>query len=168
MLRIERPPRVGLVVLALALFACGEPHTLAPLSASAAKLAECPTSDSATVVSTLGLDGGVVSIGGTSVVIPAGALTSATSIKLRIPASTYVEIDVKANDLQTFTFAQPITVTIDYSRCASGTLLSAPLTVWHIDPSTKELLEDMHGVDDKVTHRITFTTTHFSGYAVAN
>ena len=80
----------------------------------------------------------------------------------------YNQIDVKANDLQTFTFAQPITVTIDYSRCASGTLLSAPLTVWHIDPSTKELLEDMHGVDDKVTHRITFTTTHFSGYAVAN
>jgi hypothetical protein len=33
---------------------------------------------------------------------------------------------------------------------------------------TKELLEDMGGTDDKVAHRITFTTGHLSGYAVAN
>jgi hypothetical protein len=39
--------------------------------------------------------------------------------------------------------------------------------VWHIDPLTKTFLEDMGGVDDKVARTVTFSTDHFSGYAIA-
>lgn len=159
---------MSLTVVALAVLACNEPHTLVPQSAAGDKLLACPTMDGATTTSTIGALGGAVSLGGTSVVIPAGALLGDTKIQLSVPASQYVEIEVKANDQPTFSFTQAITVTIDYSRCASGTLLTSPHTVWHIDPATHELLENMHGIDDPVTHRITFTTTHFSGYAVAN
>lgn len=161
-------PRVSLVIVAFALVACSEPRTLVPERVDANLLVECPASQESEAVATIGAAGGSVSVGGTSVVIPAGALSGETSIALRIPASRYVEIEVRANDLPTFSFAQPVVVTIDYSRCSSEAVLSAPVTAWHIDPVTKQLLEDMHGVDDKLTHRITFTTTHFSGYAVAN
>jgi hypothetical protein len=40
--------------------------------------------------------------------------------------------------------------------------------VWNIDPSSKELLERMIGVDEKLTHTLIFTTIHLSGYAVAD
>jgi hypothetical protein len=40
--------------------------------------------------------------------------------------------------------------------------------VWYIDPATGTLLENMLGVDNKLTRTITFSTGHLSGYAVAN
>jgi hypothetical protein len=41
------------------------------------------------------------------------------------------------------------------------------LTVWHINPQTKQLLTNMGGVNDAGLRRITFTTDHLSGYAIA-
>jgi hypothetical protein len=41
------------------------------------------------------------------------------------------------------------------------------LTVWHINPQTKQLLTNMNGVNDAALRRITFTTDHLSGYAIA-
>ena len=43
-----------------------------------------------------------------------------------------------------------------------------PLTAWHIDPVTHELLEPMVSIDNKLLHTVTFTTIHLSGYALAN
>jgi hypothetical protein len=60
-----------------------------------------------------------------------------------------------------------VSVAIDYSRCSAAEANKAPLSVWHIDSQTGQLLEPMGGVDDKSTHSITFTTGHLSGYAVA-
>jgi hypothetical protein len=92
---------------------------------------------------------------------------AATTITLTIPASQYMEIEVKANDLTSFLFQQSVSITIDYSRCSAAEASKTPLTVWHIDTQTKRLLENMGGADDKTTHSITFTTGHLSGYAVA-
>jgi hypothetical protein len=107
-------------------------------------------------------------IGATSVSIPTGALTTPTLIQLTIPPSRYMEIDVTAVGFSSFLFQTPITVTIDYSRCSRSDIDQQTLHVYHIDPLTKKLLEDMGGVDDKSSRRITFTTGHLSGYAVAN
>lgn len=79
-----------------------------------------------------------------------------------------MEIDVSAVGFQTFLFQQPVTITIDYSRCGRSDIDQKTLHVFHIDPITKQLLEDMGGVDDKVSQHITFTTGHLSGYAVAD
>ena len=128
-------------------------------------LAVCPTDQSENTSGSIGVLGGTVSLGGTSVLLPLGALLSPTSIELTIPASQYMEIEVTANG-GSLRFLRPITVTIDYSRC-SADVQQKQLSVWNIDPDSKALLENMGGIDNKLTHQIIFTTIHLSGYALA-
>lgn len=178
--RSVRPMRHVLVVAALAaLGACSDQGATEPtettagrslggLLSSSPKLVECQTDETTSAFGTLDALGGAVSVGGTSVVFPGGAVLGPTTVRLTIPASRYVEIEVQANDEEHFTFEQPVVVTIDYSRCRRSELLARRLMVWHIDTETKALLENMEGVvDNKLLQRITFSTGHFSGYAIA-
>ena len=128
-------------------------------------LAVCPIGETRSALSVLGLLGGTVSLNGSSVVIPLGALLEPTAIGLTIPASQYMEIRVTANGGH-FLFEKPISITIDYSRCPAD-VQNKTLKIWEIDPISKELLEDMGGIDNKLTHQITITTIHLSGYAIA-
>ena len=170
---------VLLAVTALLLgTSCGDPRATAPETSSspggggggsgAPSLVECPTNETSTTSAVVGLLGGSVQLGATRITIPSGALTAATLIQVTVPASRFMEIDVTAVGFTSFLFQKPVSVTIDYSRCARSDLDQQTLHVWHIDPVTKQMLEDMGGVDDKSTRRITFTTGHLSGYAVAN
>ena len=176
--------RLVIVASAAALVACGEPAsstspaaTLASAtggdtsdhrSANATSLLSCPVDTSATTSATIGLQGGTISLGGSSVTIPAGALLGDEVVELTIPAGHFMEVDLSVNGGQSIVFQLPVTATIDYSRCGRSSETLKPLTVWHIDEHTKALLENMGGVDDKLLQQITFTTGHFSGYAVAN
>lgn len=131
-------------------------------------LVQCPTDQTQSTSGIIGVLGGTLSVGGTSVVIPAGALLGDTPITLTVPASRYMEIDVSVAGQSTFFFQNPISVTIDYSRCTNLTLFSPPVSAWHIDTETKELLENMGGLDVRLLKQITFSTIHLSGYAIAN
>jgi len=62
-----------------------------------ATLAVCPSDQDQNTSGLIGVLGGTVSLGGTSVVLPLGALLTNTSIELDIPASQYMEIGVTAN-----------------------------------------------------------------------
>jgi len=166
-----------LVTVAIGLIglSCGEPRATAPETStllgggsSSPSLVECPTTETTTTSAVVGLLGGVIQLGGTSITIPSGALTAPTLLQVTVPASRFMEIDVSAVGFTSFLFQQPVSVTIDYSRCTRSDLDQQTLHVWHIDPITKQLLEDMGGTDDKASRRITFTTGHLSGYAVAN
>jgi len=130
-----------------------------------ATLAVCPSDQDQNTSGLIGVLGGTVSLGGTSVVLPLGALLTNTSIELDIPASQYMEIGVTANGGH-FYFEQPITITLDYSRC-SPDIQAKTLSVWNIDPDTHRLIQNMGGVDNKLTHQFSFTTLHLSGYALA-
>jgi hypothetical protein len=152
---------------------CGEPRATAPNPAALSQssgptLVECPNNTGTSASAIIGPLGGGLEIGGTSVAIPTGAIATLTPMQLSIPPSRFMEIDVSAVGFSSFLFQTPITVTIDYSRCSRSDIDQQTLHVYHIDPQTKQLLEDMGGVDDKVARRITFTTGHLSGYAVAN
>jgi hypothetical protein len=116
---------------------------------------------------TIPITGGVVASGGSSVTIPAGALAAAALIALDLPPSPYDELRLRANGLETFAFAAPVTVVLDYSRCDRADLDEQALTVWRIDAGTKAFLEDMQGVDAKDQRTVTFQTDHFSSYALA-
>ena len=85
-----------------------------------------------------------------------------------MPASRYVEVEVTADGGEHYVFDSPVTVSLDYGRCNRPDLDQATLTAWNIDPQSKALLEPMGGADDKSQHVITFSTIHFSGYAVAD
>lgn len=170
--------RLHVVALAATLIACSEPTAPSlsstaddpPVAAvSSGGLVECPTNQTQSTVQLVGVDGGIVSLGGTQIIIPKDALPllGLNLISLRIPASQYVEIDVRVNGLVHYVFRQPVRVAIDYGRCTRSDIERSPLTAWYIDPVTKGFLADMGGVDDKVARTVTFTTDHFSGYAIA-
>jgi hypothetical protein len=131
-------------------------------------LVNCPAGEAQSATALIGPLGGVLAAGGTQVVIPANAVLSPTTFNLTVPASKYVEIEVTTDASEHYVFAQPVLVTLDYGRCGRSNLLRAPLTAWNIDPETKALLEPMISVDNKLTQTVTFTTLHFSGYAVAD
>jgi hypothetical protein len=131
------------------------------------RLIECPTTQTSTNSGLLGVLGGTIAAAGTSISLPAGSVVLGTLIRVTVPASTYMEIDVTANDLASFLFLRPVTITIDYSRCPTSVTAGKTLTVWHINTQTKALIENMNGVNDPVQRKMSFTTDHLSGYAIA-
>lgn len=135
---------------------------------SGTALIDCPTPTTQSVTARIGIAGGVLAIGNTTVVIPLGAVLFPEDFTLTVPASSYAEIRVRAGSAEHYLFQTPIAMTIDYSRCATPALDQQALTVWNIDPDSKALLAPMTSVDDKLTHTIVFTTIHLSGYAVAD
>src|SRR5579872_6857573 len=101
---------------------------------SAPTLLSCPTSQSQSTSALIDVQGGTLSLGGTSVTIPLNALLGPTTVELSIPAGQYMEVDLTVDGGQHITFLQPVVVTIDYSRCNRLATLLAPLSVWNIDP----------------------------------
>jgi hypothetical protein len=168
---------VGVAVVAMAA-ACGAAGITDSLSSSDVRaersdigvnLIECPSSQSATATGLVTpLLGGVVSVGGMVVTVPAGAVLAPTTIEVTVPASQYLEIDVSVPGVEHFQFEVPIVVSMSYARCNRADILRTPLTAWYIDSSTKEPLDQMISVDNKLLRHVTFTTIHFSGYALAN
>ena len=160
------PLRTIAAVLVLAGSALGcDPGPTPPPGTS--RLVVCPTTTTRTTQAIIGPLGGTLSLAGTVIGIPNGALSVPTLITVTIPASQYMEVDVTANDLLSFVFNKDIGIRIDYSRCTDPALATSKLSVWHIDSATKELLEFMGGVDNKSQRYIEFTTGHLSAYAVA-
>jgi hypothetical protein len=163
------------VALAAAVTACSEPTSPGPspqaliFPDAKSGLIQCPTDVSQTASALLGALGGELSVGGHRIIVPPDALplVGVSLVTLTAPASKYVEIEVSVNGLPHFQFAQPLTLVIDYSRCSRSNIDRDPLRVWYIDPVTHAFIEDMGGVDDKIARTVTFTTDHFSGYAVA-
>jgi hypothetical protein len=173
---------LAVVALMAAVGGCGEQTPTAPrqqtnaggasaLLSSGPRLVECPTDETLSARATIdpfALDETTISIGGTSITFPVGAVLDPVSVELTIPASRYVEIRLRANDQEHFDeFKKLLAVTIDYSRCNRNDVLFRPVTVWYIDSETKQLLSPMGGIDNKLTRSITFFTDHFSGYAIA-
>ena len=141
--------------------------TQAADSSGGFRLISCPGTQTVTNSGLLGVLGGTVTAAGSSITLPLGAVVGPTLIRMTVPVSSYMEIDVTANDLLSFLFQKSVTITIDYSRCPQSATQGKTLTVWHIDTQTKALLQNMNAVNDPVARRITFTTDHLSGYAIA-
>jgi len=171
--------RIVLGLVALALLGCSDvtqplpgrldPDTTQPdtTGIQQRRLIECPANQASASSVFIGVLGGSVAVAGTSISLPPGSLLASTLINLTVPASTYMEVDITANNLATFLFLKSVTVTIDYSRCPTSVTQGKTLTVWHINTQTKALIANMNGVNDPVQRRMTFTTDHLSGYAIA-
>jgi hypothetical protein len=178
MIRASNLRRLAFVLLAGAACSGGrspsaritEPSALAPSrwNSTGASLLECPSNTALTATGIIGPLGGVLATGYTLVIIPPKAVLTPTSFTLTVPASKYVEIEVHAAGTDHFVFATPVTVVIAYGRCNRADIEGSRLSAWNIDPVTKALLERMLSVDDRLTQTITFSTIHFSGYAVAD
>lgn len=147
----------------------GEPAEPQLSSVSAATLLECTvaTPGAAQAVILAGA-GGTIELGGNSVVVPAEALLDPTEIAIAVPESPHVRVDLTADGQEHWQFQAPVTITIDYSRCDQSTYAGKTLSVWLLDSESGALVEHMGGTDNRTARQITFTTDHFSGYAIAN
>lgn len=163
--------RSGLVAILLAsvLSACADitPPEQAALNGSSSRLVECPINTTKSTSGLIGPLGGTLLLDGHAVVIPAGAVPALTEFKLTVPASRFVEVQITAKGQEHFVFDAPIAGVISYARCTRSDIDNVPLSVWYIDGETKALLENMGGLDDKLTRTVTFSTGHLSSYAVA-
>lgn len=167
----------ALAGILLAVASCAEPTapagpellevTRLSASSSTPTLLTCPTNTTSTASGPVGVFGGTVSVGGTAIVIPPGAVLETHTFNVTVPASRLMEVQITAEGHGHFQFLVPVQVTIDYSRCNSNQALGS-LSAYYIDDITKALLELMPGSDDKATRRYTFSTDHLSGYAIAN
>jgi hypothetical protein len=129
-------------------------------------LLSCPGGDDDAVArATIGPKGGRISLGGFVMVVPKGAVLDTTTFVMRVPEAKVLKVKIRARDEQHFTFAKPVTITLDYSRCRS---LPADPTAWYVDEITDSELEQMPGVNNVLAHSFTLETGHLSGYALAN
>jgi hypothetical protein len=162
------------LLLACALAACeptspeSAPSITAPAytASSGPRPLWCPSAETSWTTSIVTPLGGLVTLGGHSMLIPGGRLLEPTPINLMEPASRFMVMTIRAGAEEHFQFEGPILVTISYARCAPWSVVR-PLQVWLVDPDTHELIENMGGFDNKLTRTVTFWTDHLSGYAIA-
>jgi len=180
------PPRVAAALISLAALGCADLSTqpesrtgaarqleVAEVSAteSTVQLLACPTHDVQSARDVIGPDGGGIAVRGISIAIPAGAVPEPTEFEVTIPESPFLEVEIHAVGHDSYQFQQPATITIKYSSCSDNSDNSvaerATLVGAYIDTETNQVLEVMGGVDDKADRKVSFTTSHLSGYAVA-
>lgn len=173
---MARSSRIGAFLLLLASVAAGCSENASrdavspdgPAFASTGPvLIECPVNQATSATGVLGALGGLVRLHGHQLDVPRLALTNPQGFRLEAPVSGYMELSVRAGGHDSFQFRKTATITIDYSRCTRDNIDHYPLSVWQIDPETKELIEFMGGVDDKVSRTVTFQTDHLSTFSIA-
>ncbi|HEU4564449.1 MAG TPA: hypothetical protein VFS05_07370 [Gemmatimonadaceae bacterium] len=181
MIRTSRKIAVVVGGLILAAFGCREaatgPRATAPVLhdidstattvVTSAQLLVCPADTTLTTSGIIGPLGGTLQVGGASITLPPGAVLAPTPFTLTVPASRYMEVEIHAGDAEHFVFVIPATIAISYARCQGEVTAASPLRAWYIDSVTNALLELMGGQDDRAARRVTFTTGHLSGYAIA-
>jgi hypothetical protein len=128
----------------------------------------CSVAQEASVRAQIGPEGGTVSLSGHRVHFPPGAVHEPVEVKLTVPASEYVEVDIQVNGQEHYRLARPVVATLSYGRCGPAALGSREITVWYIDGETRQPIERMASLDDRASRTITFLTNHFSGYALAD
>ncbi|HEX6059538.1 MAG TPA: hypothetical protein VFZ11_11030 [Gemmatimonadaceae bacterium] len=174
-----RQVRLGAAAaLALVLAACSGdgfatgPEALVQSSVVAAAdasptLLSCPNLRGKSASRRIGPNGGSVTIAGTKLIVPPGAVSAETELVMSIPVSQYLEIDIVADGREHFEFERPVTIRVNYAHCRSEEADLASLSAWHVDDATHDFLQGMESVDDKRGRKVTFQTDHLSRYAIA-
>lgn len=164
---------LALPLAVLALAACSDavaPTAAAPdaprLASSGPYLIECPTDVSSSASAVVGPTGGVVEHNGHKMVIPLGAVSGLHEFRIGEPVSNYMEVSLTVDGQEHFQFEKPVSITISYERCTRSNIEKESLQIFYIDESTKEILQDLGGTDDKTAKTVTTSTDHLSAYAI--
>jgi hypothetical protein len=127
-------------------------------------LLACPVSTSRSGEAVIGARGGRLDVAGHALIVPAGAVKKDTRFVLSVPASPVLEVDVSADGKRHYRFKSPVQLRLSYARCASPS--TADLIGAWIDGGAGGAKE-MPSVHDRAAQRVTITTEHLSGYAIA-
>ncbi|SRR5690606_4921820 len=177
----SRDLMAGLAVAAVAAYVftgCGEasqeaapvePELTRVSSLSALMAPLCPVTEESSVRAEILPRGGIVSLHGHSVYFPPGAVSEPVQVKLTVPASQYVEVDIEVNGQEHYQLARPVLATLSYERCGQEALRGGgPLVVWHVDGTSRRPLERMGSLNDRMSRSVSFVTNHFSRFVIAN
>ena len=145
----------------------GVKTTDALTTSDANALLACPSGVAESATAVIGPRGGAVRVAGSELVVGPGAVPRPTTFTLTVPASPVMEIDIRAGGVEHYEFKRPVLVTIGYARCPESALPATSLSAWYIDRTTHNRLDIMASIDDRPNRRLTFLTTHLSGYAAA-
>ncbi len=111
---------------------------------------------------TIGPEGGTIQIGAHSLVIPAGALASPTTITAVVAFGPVNAVRFQPEGLQ---FEQPAYLTMSYANCdLLGSL--APKQIAYTNDAL-DILEYLLSADDVFAQHVTGELHHFSEYAIA-
>jgi len=126
-------------------------------------LLKCSDLPYASSKATIGPDGGSISAGPHTLVIPPGALSAPTTITMTAPTGRGVNaVEFAPAGLQ---FARPASLTMSYSNCSLlGTLLPKRIAY---TSSSLDVLYYILSLDNIFSKRVTGQVNHFSNYAIA-
>ncbi|HXG96439.1 MAG TPA: hypothetical protein VNJ06_04915 [Gemmatimonadales bacterium] len=162
-------------LLLIAALACTDrsPTSVAPVAPPQADLIgsllaptgllKCSDLPYASSKATIGPDGGSISAGPHTLMIPAGALSAPTTITMTAPTGRGVNVvEFAPAGLQ---FARSASLTMSYSNCSLlGTLLPKRIAY---TSSSLDVLYYILSLDNIFSKRVTGQVNHFSNYAIA-
>jgi hypothetical protein len=125
-------------------------------------LLACIPQPYARTVQVVGSAGGVVRVGGHTLVIPRGALSTPTTITAEAPADAVASVRFQPEGLH---FLRQATLTLDYSSCPAGRLQILKRVAYTTDQL--DILSFLLSRDDLLRMRVSADLEHFSRYAVA-
>lgn len=127
--------------------------------------ANCPNAPTFDVSTNIGTGGGTLKMGPHTLVVPAGALTNAVTIRAKsgnTATSRGNGIEFSPEGLR---FSKPTQLTISTANCTGLGLLNLPLIVY--TDNLWNILELQLSFPNLLAKQVTGHITHFSRYAVA-
>lgn len=141
-----------------------EPAVTAQVGVRTLRTLDCPITQENAVRTEIRPEGGMVSVAGHSVYFPPGAVHEPVQVKLTVPVSKGVEVDIEVNGQAHYELARPVLATLSYGRCERAAQGNRSLAVWHVDERSGQLLEEMPSLHDRASRSVSFVTNHFSRF----
>jgi hypothetical protein len=131
------------------------------MAAASAQLAVCERRQAATSRAVFGPRGGTLTVGGSVLYIPAGALRDTVTISAATRSDSTSTVDFEPSGLH---FYKPLALALDATGCALRT--DAPHAVAYVAPDGT-VLETIPAFYEPRWKTVTAPIAHFSGYAIA-
>lgn len=126
-------------------------------------LLKCSNLPYATTTKTIGVEGGSLSVGPHTLVIPPGALAEPTAITMTLPTGLGVNaVKFQPAGLE---FLTPASLTMSYANCSLlGNLLPKRIAY---TTDNLQILYYLLSLDNLLSKNVTGTVDHFSAYVIA-
>ncbi|HYW12391.1 MAG TPA: hypothetical protein VE871_10540 [Longimicrobium sp.] len=125
----------------------------------------CAGGTGASASSTIGPAGGTVTVNGNSLIVPAGALSSAVTFRITERGDRSVGVEVQPHGTQ---FSKDATLALSYARC--GNLAGyKDFRIVEVDSGTTRVLRTLPSQVDSATRTVRTTRlNHLSGYLIGS
>ena len=127
-------------------------------------LMTCSPLPPATVSKSIGTQGGVITVGPHSLVIPPGALSSTVTITAKIVSENVNSVHFDPQGLK-FASNHPAVLTMSYANCSLLAQLAPKKIVYTTD--ALNILSVLLSLDNILSKKVSAPIEHFSRYAVA-